>query len=281
MKSASHGRYNRSSMKPDKFRKRFHAPKVDTRLREQIALEAARRLISAEGAEAAMREIRPADYYAAKRRAAAVLGHAIRPGDLPSDGEVREHIARLARAGTEVPADPEAEPGPLPRISEHLDRFAIYRMRLMPLEQVKQDPRRHPEGDALYHSLQVFERAREVRPYDEEFLLAALLHDAGKAINPRDHVAAGLEALRGTLSERSAWLIEHQHDLKDRPGKGLSVAQRRELAESVHYEDLILLRDLDEAGRAVGVPVGTVDDALDYLRGLEGEAYLADRADSD
>ena len=33
--------------------------------------------------------------------------------------------------------------------------------------------------------------------YDEEFQLAALLHDVGKAIEPRDPVAAGLEALVG------------------------------------------------------------------------------------
>ena len=40
----------------------------------------------------------------------------------------------------------------------------------------------HPEGDALYHSLQVFDLACEESPYDEDFLLAALLHDVGKAM---------------------------------------------------------------------------------------------------
>ena len=42
-----------------------------------------------------------------------------------------------------------------------------------------------PEGDALYHSLQVFALASDRLPYDEEFLTAALLHDVGKAINPQ------------------------------------------------------------------------------------------------
>jgi len=41
----------------------------------------------------------------------------------------------------------------------------------------------------------VFDLARDQLPYDEEFLLAALLHDVGKGIDPHDHVAAGLEAL--------------------------------------------------------------------------------------
>ena len=47
-------------------------------------------------------------------------------------------------------------------MADHLDRFAIYKMRLQPLEAVKQNARYHPEGDALYHSLQVFELARDV-----------------------------------------------------------------------------------------------------------------------
>ena len=77
----------------------------------------------------------------------------------------------------------------------------------------------HPEGDVLYHSLQVFELARDELPYDEEFLLAALLHDVGKAIDPADHVQAALDALGETVTERTAWLIRHHmlaHALHDR-----------------------------------------------------------------
>ncbi|HMC64111.1 MAG TPA: HD domain-containing protein, partial [Gemmataceae bacterium] len=88
------------------------------------------------------------------------------------------------------------------------DRFQMYRMLLLPLESVQQSPKYHPEGDVLYHSLQVFELAREERPYDEEFLLAALLHDVGKGIDPGDHVAAGLAALDGLITERTHFFIE-------------------------------------------------------------------------
>jgi hypothetical protein len=45
------------------------------------------------------------------------------------------------------------------------------------------------EGDALFHSRQVFSRAKELMPYDEDFFSAALLHDVGKAIDPHDHQA--------------------------------------------------------------------------------------------
>ncbi|MBV8264831.1 MAG: hypothetical protein JO252_00640, partial [Planctomycetaceae bacterium] len=43
---------------------------------------------------------------------------------------------------------------------------------------------------------------------------------------------------------------------------------------SEFFEDLKLLRDLDDAGRVPGAPVGTIDEALDYLRSLEDEEYL-------
>jgi hypothetical protein len=262
----------------DQFKKRFRATGRNPRLRQQIAAEAARRMFAAIGPtdeRGHLRDAAPEAYYAAKRKAAAVLGHRVRPGDLPSDAEVREQVLALARAKGGPPAvEPDAEEGRLEPMADHVDRFSIYRMRLLPLESVKQDPKYHPEGDAQYHSLQVFERAREVRPYDEEFLLAALLHDVGKAIDPDDHVAAGLDALRGTLTERTAWLVEHHMDLL--PGRKGAARAREALAASEWFEDLVLLRELDDAGRVPGAPAGTVDEALDYLRGLEAEAYLDD-----
>lgn len=226
-----------------------------------------------------LREATEAEYYAAKRKAAAVLGHRVRPGDLPSDSEVREQVVVLARmrSGQADPADedngPETEPV-LEPIADHVDRFAIYKMRLDPLQAVKQNPRYHPEGDALFHSLQVFELAREARPYDEEFLLAALLHDVGKAIDPQDHVAAAVEALRGAVTDRTLWLIEHHMDLLTQRDRSLPARTRREIEASPYRDDLTLLREVDNAGRVPGAPVGSIDEALAYLRGLEREDYL-------
>jgi len=149
-----------------------------------------------------------------------------------------------------------------------VDRFLIYEMLLLPLERVKEGRKVHPEGDALYHSLQVFELAREELPYDEEFLLAALLHDVGKAIDPREHVPAALEALDGFITPRCAWLIEHHmegHGLLD---GSLGARSRRRLAASEDYDELVLLARCDRDGRARGVAVPDVEEALEFLRDL-------------
>ena len=270
----------------DKFKKRYQAPKANDRVRRQIAVEAARRLYDTIGPEASdplgrLRDASESELYTAKRKAAAVLGHRVRPGDLPSDTEVREELVTLARSRQGAPATDESEPpepdpeGIPAALADHLDRFAVYRLRLLPLESVKQNPKYHPEGDVLYHSLQVFEHARAALPYDEEFLLAALLHDVGKAIEPNDHVAAAVEALRGAVTPRTLWLIEHHMDLLGHREKGISAKARKAIEQSEYLDDLKLLRDHDDAGRTPGAPVSTVDEALDYLKGLEDEAYLA------
>jgi hypothetical protein len=152
---------------------------------------------------------------------------------------------------------------------EQVDRFQVYQSLLLPLENVRQSLKYHPEGDALYHSLQVFDLARNELPYDEEFLLAALLHDVGKAIDPHDHVAAGLEALEGTISERTAWLIENHmlaHELADQT---IGRRAHRRLREHELYEDLLLLGKCDRGGRKPGVEAPELDEALDYVRDLD------------
>ncbi len=151
---------------------------------------------------------------------------------------------------------------------QKVDRFQIYQMLLLPLEQVKQSRKYHPEGDALYHSLQVFDLASHELPYDEEFLLAALLHDVGKAIDPHDHVAAGLEALEGFVTERTAWMIEHHMEAQAALDGTLGQRARRRLEESEDFEELLLLARCDRHGRVAGVAAPELDEALEYLREL-------------
>lgn len=156
----------------------------------------------------------------------------------------------------------------LEEAAEAVDRFQVYRSLLLPLDGYEQSKKYHPEGDVLYHSLQVFELARDELPYDEEFLLAALLHDLGKGSDPSDHVAAGLELLEGLITERTSWLIEHHmqaHQIHDR-----TIGQRahRRLKESPDYDELVLLGDCDRGGRVAGAQVCELEEALDYIRDL-------------
>jgi len=153
-------------------------------------------------------------------------------------------------------------------VAAGLEVWELFRSLLVPLEGVKQNPKFHPEGDALYHSLQVFERAREARPWDEEFLLAALLHDVGKAIDPADHVRAGVEALRGAVTARTLFLIEHHMEAHEYRARTLGARARRRLEASEDFEDLMLLSEMDEAGRVVGARVGSVEEVLEWLKGM-------------
>ena len=151
---------------------------------------------------------------------------------------------------------------------QKIDRFQIYQMLLLPLEGVKQSPKWHPEGDALYHSLQVFDLAQAELPYDEEFQLAALLHDVGKAIDPTDHVAAGLESLEGYITPRTAWLIEHHMDAAALRDGTLGARSRRRLEADENFEELMLLCDCDRRGREKGVETPDLETALESLREL-------------
>jgi hypothetical protein len=239
---------------------------LNDQLRRKIVCEAARLLhFRLEG-----------DYGRAKLKAARKLQRGwVKRSDLPSNSEVRHEIQRLAYLqehdeGPKVLAvdeewsadrdDPAA-----PALAAE-DRFAAYRVLLMPLADVQQPRGTHPEGDVLYHSLQVFELARDARPFDEEFLLAALLHDVGKAIDARDHIAAGLDALDGLITERTAWLIDnHAHVRRIRDGT-IGVRARRRLAQSENFEELMLLCECDRDGRVPGMVVPDVEDALHAIR---------------
>lgn len=177
-----------------------------------------------------------------------------------------EQLIQRDHPGTDLDAE-------LMRLEDDEGRWELFRMLLEPLERVKQNPQYHPEGDALYHSLQVIELARGHRPWDEEFLLAALLHDVGKAIDPADHVAAGLAALENAITERTQFLIAHHMDALAYSSGELGHRARRRLEASGDFDDLMLLRELDSAGRQRGVPVCSIMEAIEFLRSLEDDPY--------
>ena len=127
------------------------------------------------------------------------------------------------------------------------------------LDRVAQDPRYHPEGDALDRSLQVFPHARR-ESRDPVLQAAALLHDVGKALRAGDHDALGADLLDGLVAPRVVWLVRHHLDLLRHPG-----VTRRRLHGSVNLRDLELLRRWDLAGRSPFAPVCSVAEAVGFI----------------
>lgn len=145
----------------------------------------------------------------------------------------------------------------------------MLRLLLAPLESVKQNAAYHPEGDALYHSLQVFELARAEREWDIDLCLAALTHDVGKSIDPGDHVGAGVESLAGLVSDRVLILVAHHMEAHEYRAGTLGARARRRLEKLPDFEDLLLLSELDRAGRRRGAVVCSLEDALEWLSQTE------------
>lgn len=147
-------------------------------------------------------------------------------------------------------------------------RWALFMALLQPLESVIGSRQFHPEGDALYHSLQVYDLAKHKHAYDEEFLLAALLHDVGKGIDPGDHVSAGLEALEGFISDRTAWLIRHHMDAHTVRDRSIGFRAAKRLRAHPWFDDLMLLQQCDVDGRRVGVQTSSLEQAMDEIESL-------------
>lgn len=120
---------------------------------------------------------------------------------------------------------------------------------------VEQMEKHHPEGDVFTHSLQVVWHAlRETD--DVDLILAALLHDVGKAVMKLGHDEKGAELLRDCATVKTLFLVE-QHmrihswingDMK-RPGKA------RAMAEHPWLPELVQLSRWDAMGRVAGKKV--------------------------
>jgi len=141
---------------------------------------------------------------------------------------------------------------------------------LLGLDGVRQSPRYHPEGDALFHSLQVFELARRESD-DPELWAAALLHDVGKAIDGATHDEVGADLLEGLMSDRVVWLVRNHLCLLRDPRRA-----RRELAGTPQLRDLEHLRRWDVGGRRKNASVGSADDALSFLLNQAGSVIFAE-----
>lgn len=130
---------------------------------------------------------------------------------------------------------------------------------LLGLDGVLQDRRWHPEGDALYHSLQVYQHAlRDTR--DPILHAAALFHDVGKVAGPEDHADYGADLVMDLLAPDIVWLVRHHMDLHHAPR-----ATRRALRGNPRLGQLERLRRWDVAGRDPRAHVMPPQAAIDQL----------------
>jgi putative nucleotidyltransferase with HDIG domain len=131
---------------------------------------------------------------------------------------------------------------------------------LLDLDGIEQDPYYHPEGDALFHSLQVFQLAHQQS--DSPILwAAALFHDVGKADGSKNHYKVGAEMLKHVLNDQIVWLVEHHLDLLISPAQ----TKRRLRKQANRLRQLQQLRQWDLAGREVSADVMSPQQALTLL----------------
>lgn len=147
----------------------------------------------------------------------------------------------------------------------HPDFFPTLHMLLNSLESIRLDPASHPEGDLLYHTLQVYELGLSERPYDEEFLLACLLHDVGLALDRRRPLEAAWQAIGELVTPRTWFFIENRAEAVEYLSTGRI---RGTLKRSEDFEELVLLAKCDIKGRVRGAKVDDVEEILDYIAGL-------------
>lgn len=144
---------------------------------------------------------------------------------------------------------------------------------LSALDGVQQSPRFHPEGDALYHSLQVYELARHATT-DRALWAAALLHDVGKAVDSADHAQTGAELLEGMVSPRIVWLVRHHLDLLEAPAR-----TKRRLRGTAALRDLQRVRAWDVGGRKPHASVPQIEEALETLLAQGFETLTAEHGE--
>ena len=189
--------------------------------------------------------------------------------DVPTQEEVMKELDALSLSidWNETPFASTAHPSETEdrNLNESEQWGIIFRPMLEALSQFQCDYEIHPEGDMLYHSLQVYKLGQQIHPYDEEFLWACLLHDIGFVVDPRIPRAAAMRVLQGRVSERMEFLVgelEHSHAFLQ--GTRLPKWIRRE--ESV--EELIDLARCDRDGRVPGADAPTLDEALSQLASI-------------
>ena len=144
---------------------------------------------------------------------------------------------------------------------------------LSALQNTPQNPKYHPEGNALCHSLQVFALAHHASN-DPALLAAALCHDIGKAINSPNHANEGADLLHSRLNSKIIWLIRHHIHLLRAPE-----STQKWLAGTPQLATLKTLWTWDLKGRKCQQPEFTLDQALGIILQVPEDIMVIDQDD--
>lgn len=216
---------------------------------------------------------RETSFSTARWRASRAITRSYIPADsVPTDMEIRMALQQLVSTSLpQVSSAPAVESQDTEGSGESAEVYRRCFDLLQPLDRVRLPRDTHPEGDLLYHSLQVFELAKQARPWDEDFLLAAILHDVGKGIDPYDATAATVTAIQNFVSERTLWFIENLPTQHCASEGTIGARARRRIAEHEDGEELRLLAECDSDGRVPGRIVCTLEAAILFLTKLDGD----------
>lgn len=141
----------------------------------------------------------------------------------------------------------------------------LYNMMLI-TQGVKQEPKWHPEGDVWTHCFQALGIAlREAD--DTDLILAAWLHDIGKAIQREGHEKHSVKLLDGMVSPKTCWLIEQHMRIRTwLEGEMNGYKKVRDMAQHPWLPLLVHLRRIDSKARKPGKSFEiSVNDLTDKL----------------
>lgn len=117
------------------------------------------------------------------------------------------------------------------------------------LKGVKQLEKHHPEGDAFVHTLQVLYCAfKETESF--ELVIAAMVHDVGKAVDSLRHELIGERMLKDYVSPKVLFLVKNHLRARFLIDGVMKKQQKvKELLNHPWLSDLIHLVRLDKMGR--------------------------------